>query len=126
MQITENAMNILADLNSVKIISSATKEGYPHIAIADSMMAMSEDRLFVMEKKTDLTFENMLKNKEIAVLVEKEGEAYLFLATVLERYTEGAFYEIMTKGVRNNGESVEAVWTFIVKDILDKGCRRSA
>jgi hypothetical protein len=126
MKIAEKVMNLLADENSVKTISTISSEGKLHSVTAGSIMAMGEDRLFVAEIFMKTTSQNIQDNANVAVLVVKGMESYLINATAIERSTQGEFFDKMTKSMRDKGIPVKAVWTFDVNDVYDQSASPNA
>ena len=126
MKIAEKVMNLLADENSVKTISTISNEGKLHSVTAGSLMAMGDDRLFVAEIFMKTTSQNIMTNANVAVLVVNGMESYLINATAIERYTHGDFFDKMTKAMRDKGIPVKAVWTFDVNEVYDQSASPNA
>ncbi len=120
MKIAEKVMNLLSDEGSVKVLSTVSDNGQLHSVAAGSLMAMGEDRLFVAEIFMNTTSKNIQANKNVAVLITKGMESYLINATALEKYTEGEFFETMSKPMRDKGIPVKAVWTFEATNVFDQ------
>ena len=120
MRIPEKVMNVLSDEGTVKVLTSISADGTLHSVVAGSIMAMGEDELFVAEIFLNTTSSNIQANGKAAVLVVKGAESYLLNATAIERYTDGEFFETMSKPMVEKGMPVKAVWTFAVDEISDQ------
>lgn len=120
MKNLENVSNLFKDHESVKIISTVSKDGEVHSIVAGSMMVLDEDTMAVAEVFMNTTSANLAVNDKAALLAVKGMESYLVNATVQKRHVDGPLFENMAEQFAKMKMQIKAVWTFTVDKIYDE------
>ncbi len=120
MKNLENVSKLFMDQESVKVISTVSKEGEVHSIVAGSIMVVDDNTMAVAEVFMNTTSANLAANDKAAILAVKGMESYLVNGTVLKRNTEGQLYDAIAEKFAAMNMQIKAVWTFSVDKIFDE------
>ncbi len=120
MKNLENVSKLFQDKESVKVISTVSKDGEVHSIVAGSIMVVDENTLGVAEVFMNTTSANLADNDKVALLAVKGMESYLVNATVQKRHTDGQLFDAMAEQFAKMNMQIRAVWTFYVDKIFDE------
>lgn len=120
MKNLENVSKLFQDQESVKVVSTVSKDGEVHSIVAGSVMVIDEDTMGVAEVFMNTTSTNLLDNNKVALLAVKGMESYLVNATVQKRHTDGSLFDTMAEQFAKMNMEIKAVWTFTVDKIYDE------
>ncbi len=120
MKNLENVSKLFQDPESVKVVSTISKEGELHSIVAGSVMVVDEDTMAVAEVFMNTSSANLNDNNKVALLAVKGMESYLINGTVLARNTSGALYDAVAANFAKMNMQIKAVWTFTVDKIFDE------
>ncbi len=120
MKNLENVSALFMDKESVKVISTVSKDGEVHSIVAGSIMVVNENTMAVAEVFMNTTSANLEANNKVALLVVKGMESYLVNGTVEKRHTDGDLYNSVAENFAKMNMQIKAVWTFTIDKIYDE------
>jgi len=126
MSIPENVKELIKDEKTIKVLTTVSKGGQPHAVTAGSLMLINNNELFVAEIFMNKTSNNMQENDKVAVLLVNGMESYILEAKAIKRYSEGDYFDVMTKPLCEKGLPVKAIWTFEVTSVYDQSATPNA
>ncbi len=120
MKNLENVTNLFKDKESVKVISTVSKDGEVHSIVAGSIMVVDDNTMAVAEVFMHTTAANLESNNKASLLAVKGMESYLVNGTVGARFTDGALFDAVAGNFAKMNMQIKAVWTFTVDKIFDE------
>ncbi len=120
MKNLEKVSKLFQDNESVKVVSTVSKEGEIHSIVAGSVMVVDDDTMAVAEILMNTTSANLTFGGKAALLVVKGMESYLVTATVQEKLTDGQLYNTVSEKFAAMNMQIRAFWTFSVDKIYDE------
>ncbi len=120
MKNLENVSKLFQSQESVKVISTVSKEGEIHSIVAGSVMVLDENTMAVAEVFMNTTSSNLADNNNVSILAVNGMESYLVTGTVEKRHTDGELFDAFAEKFAAMNMQIKAVWTFIVKKIYDE------
>ncbi len=120
MKNLENVSKLFMDKESVKVVSTVSKEGEIHSIVAGSVMVVDDNTMAVAEVFMNTTSGNLAVNNTVSLLAVKGMESYLVVGKVQKRNTDGALYDTLSETFAKMNMQIKAVWTFSVDKIYDE------
>lgn len=126
MKNLENVRKLFEDKESIKVVSSVSKDGEIHSIVAGSVMVIDEDTMAVAEIFMNTTRTNLEETNTVSLLCAKGTESYLIAGTVQKRHTDGELFESVYKSFEALNLQIKALWTFSVDKIYDESAAPDA
>ena len=120
MKNLENVSNLFKDQESVKVISTVSKDGEIHSIVAGSIMVLDDNTMAVAEVFMNTTSANLAVNDKLSLLACKGMESYLVNATVQKRHVDGPLFDNFSQQFAKMNMKIKGVWTFDVDKIYDE------
>lgn len=120
MKNLENVSKLFQDKESVKVVSTVSKDGEIHSIVAGSVMVLDDNTMAVAEVFMNTTSANLNDNNKVALLAVKGMESYLVNGTVQKRHTDGQLFDTLAEKFAAMNVPIKAVWTFTVDKIYDE------
>lgn len=120
MKNLENVSKLFQDQESIKVVSTVSKDGEIHSIIAGSVMVLNENTMAVAEIFMNTTSANLIKNNKVALLAVKGMESYLVNGTVQQRHTDGQLFDKIAEKFAAMNMQMRAIWTFSIDKIYDE------
>lgn len=130
VEIPAQVMEILSDLNAVKIIATKAEDGGVHAIRVGSMVAPDNKTVIVgaiLMKRTSKNLESMkLKGELVSLLVNKEMKAFEIKAAVKDYLTSGPIFDGMNAKMKPTGLTARGVWVFEPKEVWNQSATYEA
>ena len=114
VSIPANVIDLLRRPDTVKVMSTSSKDGMPHTIVCGSIFVPDAGTLGVGEVIMKVSSANMRENNKVSFLVLSGAEAYQIDAVVRERQTEGAILDELNVKLERIHLAASAVWLFDV------------
>ncbi|MFI3237297.1 MAG: hypothetical protein R3Y47_04625 [Lachnospiraceae bacterium] len=126
MKNLEHVSNLFKDPQSVKVVSTVSKDGQVHAIVAGSVMVLDDDTMGVAEVFMNTTSVNLADTGKVALLAVKGMESYLVNASVQKRHSDGPLFDMVADQFSKMNMQIKAVWTFTVDKIYNEGAGANA
>lgn len=120
MKNLEHVSKLFQKQESVKVISTISKDGELHSIIAGSVMVLNENTMAVAEVFMNTTSANLDANSKVALLGVNGMESYLVNATVENHHTDGELFETFAAKFAALNMPIKGIWTFTIDKIFDE------
>ena len=117
VSIPANVISFLKRPESVKVMSTSSSGGVPHVIVCGSVSVIDEGTLAVGEVMMRVTSENLRANGLAEFLVVNGADAYQIDAKVREYQTEGETLDELNVKLDRKHLKAKALWVFDVTGV---------
>jgi len=109
-----NVISLLKRPDSVKVMSTSSTDGRPHVIVCGSVSVIDDGTIGVGEVIMKVTGDNLRHNGQAQFLAVSGAEAYQIDAKVRERITEGEALDELNVKLDRIHLKANALWIFDV------------
>ncbi len=120
MPLPANVKELFSRPDTVKVLTTASKDGQPHAIVCGSIFVIDDSTLAVGEILMNTAKANMAENKKVALEVVAGKEAYEARCEVAGRLDSGPVLDALNGNLAKINLKANAVWTFTVKEVYDE------
>jgi len=114
VSIPANVLNLINRPDSMKVMSTCSKDGMPHVIACGSVFTPDDSTLAVGEVIMKVTSANLMDNGMASFMVISGAEAYQIDAKARQRLTEGDLLDGLNVKLDRIHLKAVAVWLFDV------------
>jgi len=118
MNLTEKQIDLLKRRNIV-VLATANLQANPRAVLCE-VNKIADDKIIITDNEMTITTENILENKQVALLAfEKDFSYCLKISGEAEYYTEGEYFDFV-KGLKTNkNQSPKGAIVITVKEVIE-------
>jgi len=130
VSIPQDAMNLLNDPKSIRVLGTKTEEGNIHIIQAGSIKAINPQTIIIgaiLMKNASKNLETMKKKNELAsILVSKETASYEVKVSIKDYQTSGPIFDKLNEEIKKIGLAARGVWILEPKEVWNQSASYEA
>jgi len=116
MNLSEKQINLL-NRRKIVVLTTSNLQAKPWAILAEVNQA-KDDQIIITDNEMVITRENLLKNKQVALLAFEEDYSYcLKILGEAEYYTEGEYFDFVKNLETNKDQSPKGAIVITIKEV---------
>lgn len=120
MSLPANVKDLFSRPDTVKVLTTASKDGQPHAIVCGSIFVIDDNTLAVGEVLMNTAKAFMEENKKVALSVIAGKDAFEARCEVIGRLDSGPVLDGLNQNLAKVNLKARAVWTFAVKEVYNE------